>query len=146
MHQQAQARLEALRLVPADAVGADVDDWLGRPHYNIAPSRPVLVARTRGRTRRTDGPARRVDLVRWGLIPRRAQDPAIGNKLALARAETVAEKLSYRDAWAKARRCLIWATAFYEWQDVGDATADPRNGDPGTTGTRPVARRPKRLT
>lgn len=40
----------------------------------------------------------------------------------------------------------MFADVFYEWQDAGDATADPRNGDPGTTGTtgrRPVARAPK---
>ncbi len=53
------------------------------------------------------------------------------------------EKPSFRGAWNKARRCLVFADLFYEWRDLGDATADPRNGDPGTTGRRPVARAPK---
>jgi len=58
---------------------------------------------------------------RWGLIPSWAKDPAIGNRLINARAETVADKPSFRHAFRK-RRCLIVADGFYEWQKT-DGTA-----------------------
>jgi putative SOS response-associated peptidase YedK len=51
----------------------------------------------------------------WGLIPSWAKDPSIGRKMINARAETVAEKPSFKDAFKK-RRCLIIADGFYEWQ------------------------------
>ena len=54
---------------------------------------------------------------RWGLIPSWAKDPAIGNKMFNARAETIAEKPSFREAF-KRRRCLIVADGFYEWQKM----------------------------
>jgi putative SOS response-associated peptidase YedK len=56
----------------------------------------------------------RLVLFRWGLIPSWAKDPAIGRKLINARAETLAEKPSFKNAF-KARRCLIPADGFYEW-------------------------------
>jgi len=55
---------------------------------------------------------------RWGLIPSWAKDPSIGNKMFNARAETIAEKPSFREAFKK-RRCLIIADGFYEWQKLG---------------------------
>ena len=55
----------------------------------------------------------------WGLIPSWAKDPAIGNKMINARAETVSEKPSFRSAFKK-RRCLILADGFYEWQKTDD--------------------------
>jgi putative SOS response-associated peptidase YedK len=81
------------------------------PRYNIAPTHgaPVLL-------RQDDGLA--LDVFRWGLIPSWAKDPAIGNKMINARAETVVEKPSYRAAFAR-RRCLIPASGFYEWQKTG---------------------------
>ena len=54
---------------------------------------------------------------RWGLIPSWAKDPSIGNKMFNARAETIAEKPSFREAF-KRRRCLIVADGFYEWQKM----------------------------
>jgi putative SOS response-associated peptidase YedK len=51
---------------------------------------------------------------RWGLIPAWAKDPSIGDKMFNARAETIADKPSFRSAFKK-RRCLIIADGFYEW-------------------------------
>jgi Uncharacterized conserved protein len=83
-----------------------------KPRYNIAPSTNILIVREdpdKGRT---------ADLYRWGLIPGWAKDPSIGNKLANARGETVAEKPSFRSAF-KRWRCLVPASGFYEWKAVG---------------------------
>ena len=81
------------------------------PRYNIAPTSDVLVVRA-------DDGKRLAARVRWGLVPRWARDPAIGAKLNNARAETVAEKPSFRDAFRR-RRCLIPASGFYEWRREG---------------------------
>lgn len=78
--------------------------------YNIAPSALVLAVR------RDQGTPRAVTL-RWGLVPRWAKDPAIGARMNNARAETVAQKPSFRDAYRR-RRCLIPASGFYEWKAV----------------------------
>jgi putative SOS response-associated peptidase YedK len=59
-----------------------------------------------------DGVTRLVQF-RWGLIPSWAKDPSIGSRLINARAETLAEKPSFRNAFQK-RRCLIVADGFYE--------------------------------
>ncbi len=56
--------------------------------------------------------------LRWGLVPHWAKDPQTDYKMFNARAETVAEKPSFRTAF-KRRRCLIPATRFYEWKKEG---------------------------
>ena len=80
------------------------------PRFNIAPTQPVATI-----TATLEAPEPQFQLLRWGLIPSWAKDPAIGNRLINARAETVAEKPSFRAAF-KRRRCLILADGFYEWQ------------------------------
>src|SRR5919109_3312832 len=80
------------------------------PRFNIAPSQAVAVI--------PNEPERRLELFQWGLIPSWAKDPKIGNKLINARAETLAEKLSFRVA-LKRRRCLVVADGFYEWKKDG---------------------------
>lgn len=77
------------------------------PRFNIAPSQPLLVV--------ADWGAKRAEWMRWGLIPSWAKDPSIGSKMINARSETVQEKPSFRNAFAR-RRCLILADGFYEWQ------------------------------
>jgi len=83
------------------------------PRFNIAPSHPVAVIRLPPPRR-----SRECVLVRWGLIPSWAKDPAIGNRLINARAETVAEKPAFREALARSR-CLVPADGYYEWQRAG---------------------------
>jgi len=78
--------------------------------YNIAPTQPVLVVHEQG--------ARMVEPMRWGLVPSWSRDPEIGARLVNARAETIAEKPSFRTA-LKRRRCLIPADGFYEWTGSG---------------------------
>ena len=80
------------------------------PRFNIAPSQAVAVV--------ANQPERVLDLFKWGLIPSWAKDPKIGNKLINARAETLAEKPSFRSA-LKRRRCLVVADGFYEWKKDG---------------------------
>ena len=63
----------------------------------------------------TDALIRKVDVFRWGLVPSWAKDPSIGFRLINARAETLTEKPSFRNAFAR-RRCLIPAGGFYEWR------------------------------
>jgi putative SOS response-associated peptidase YedK len=80
------------------------------PRYNIAPSQPVAAVRAA-----PAGAGRELVLLRWGLIPSWSKDPAIGNRLINARAETAREKPSFRNAFRR-HRCLIPASGFYEWQ------------------------------
>ena len=80
------------------------------PRYNIAPSQCVAAVRAV-----PAGSGRELALLRWGLIPSWSKDPAIGNRLINARAETAHEKPSFRNAFRR-HRCLIPANGFYEWQ------------------------------
>ncbi len=89
----------------------DCATWVAR--YNIAPQSEILVVRDR------PGVGRVGQLVRWGLIPRWATDASIGLKLNNARAETVAEKPSFKAGFER-HRCLIPANGFYEWQAVSE--------------------------
>ncbi len=83
------------------------------PRYNIAPTQYIAVVRD------SEKEAREVAMLRWGLVPFWAKDPSIGNRMINARAETVAEKPSFRNAYRK-RRCLVLADGFYEWRKEGD--------------------------
>ena len=101
--------------LPEFLLGEPPLDGLER-RYNAAPTQPLPAVRV------VDG-GRRCDLLNWGLIPGWAKDKSIGNRLINARAETAADKPSYRAAFA-ARRCLIPASGFYEWDkpDAGPKT------------------------
>lgn len=83
------------------------------PRYNIAPTQYVAAVRA------TPDAGRELAMLRWGLVPFWAKDPAIGNRMINARAETVAEKPSFRAAYRQ-RRCLVLADGFYEWQCSGE--------------------------
>ena len=90
-----------------------------RPRYNIAPSQDVAAVRAADPGSQSGaGIGRTLAMLRWGLIPAWARDPAIGHKLINARSETAAEKPSFRSAYRN-RRCLIPADGFYEWQRRG---------------------------
>lgn len=100
----------------ADRFGVDPVIELTPPRFNIAPSQIMPIIRQTGE--------REMIGCKWGLVPYWAKDPAIGNKLINAKAETLAEKPSFKYALAK-RRCLIPADGFYEWQKKGKASSQP---------------------
>lgn len=67
---------------------------------------------------------RQIQMLRWGLVPAWASDTSMSGRLINARAETINEKPSFRDAF-KHRRCLILADGFYEWKQSPDGTKQP---------------------
>ncbi|MEO0492771.1 MAG: SOS response-associated peptidase [Actinomycetota bacterium] len=81
-----------------------------RGNFNVAPTQGVFtVYESRGE--------RLLDRFHWGLVPFWAKDPKIGSKMINARAETLAEKNSFKRPFAK-KRCIIPADGFYEWKKV----------------------------
>jgi putative SOS response-associated peptidase YedK len=80
-----------------------------RPRYNIAPTQDVLAVRLN-----PAGEREAVDL-RWGLLPFWAKDEKISYSTINARAEAVASKPAFREAFKK-RRCLIAADGYFEWK------------------------------
>ncbi len=85
--------------------------------FNIAPTQPIVAM--------LNDPERRVEEVRWGLIPPRAEHPsAVRLSTFNARIETVGRATMYRDAF-RARRCAIFADGFYEWRQDDDGGKTP---------------------
>lgn len=101
----------------------------GGPRYNISPSQAVSVIHL------DDSGELVSDTCRWGLVPFWAKDPAIGNRMINARAETLADKPSYRQAFSR-RRCLVLADGFYEWHtdESGKSPWFISRGDNGVFG------------
>jgi putative SOS response-associated peptidase YedK len=79
--------------------------------FNVAPTQQVPVILN-------EEGVLKLDAFKWGLIPFWAKTASIGYKMINARADTVAEKPSFRNAF-KQRRCLIPADGFYEWKVIG---------------------------
>jgi len=98
-------------------IEASIDQELYNPSYNIAPSHSVLSVIN-------DGTRNRLGYLRWGFVPTWAKDEKIGYKMINARAETLAEKPSFREAY-KHRRCLVVADSFYEWKKGADNSKTP---------------------
>lgn len=100
-------------------------DW--EPRYNIAPQQLVpMIIEHRGK--------RSIGLVRWGLVPAWAPDESTGMKTINARAETIATKPAYREAF-RHRRCIVPASGFYEWRSDPvrgkvPMAVHPANGEP----------------
>ena len=112
--------------LPAEAIArlfrtVDTIPNLG-PSWNLAPSQPALVVRRHPKTGE-----RHLDVLTWGFLPYWTRDPKHARRPINAKAETVASSAMFRDAFAR-RRCLVPASAFYEWQPV-----------PGTKRKQPLA-------
>jgi putative SOS response-associated peptidase YedK len=81
-----------------------------RPHYNLAPSQDMAVVRVLpGHT------ARRLERLRWGLVPWWADHPKIGARFINARSDTLLASRAFSEA-ARERRCIVVVDGFYEWQ------------------------------
>ncbi|MFO1267662.1 MAG: SOS response-associated peptidase [Rubrivivax sp.] len=101
--------------------------------WNVAPQSdvPVIYETRQGE--------RIAELMRWGLVPSWANDPALGHKLNNARAEGLFDKPSFRQA-ALRRRCLLPASGFYEWQAVAASASGSASARSG--GRAKVAKQP----
>ncbi len=87
------------------------------PDYNVAPTKDVYAVVERPPSGEADEPPRRqLRVLRWGLVPSWAKDPAIGSRMINARMETVAEKPAFKRAFAR-RRCLLPADGYFEWYE-----------------------------
>lgn len=87
------------------------------PRYNVAPGQlvPAVIA---GAERN------RLGQLKWGLVPPWADDPKVAYRMINARAETLKTRPAYREAY-RAKRCLIPADGFYEWQKQGGGAKRP---------------------
>lgn len=95
------------------------------PHYNVPPSSQLHVVRVvRGAA------GRKLEELRWGMVPPWAKDPKIGHRLVLARAETAATTAAFRDAF-RWRRCLVAVDGFFEWKREAAAVVGARGASGG---------------
>jgi len=91
-----------------------IDEWEQKdeynPSYNIAPTQnsPILIYNHK----------RKIEHMRWGLIPSWAKDKAIGAKMINARGETLLEKLSFKNLMSS-NRCIVITDGYFEWQNIG---------------------------
>lgn len=83
-----------------------------RPSYNIAPSDSLVVMLKKGKDLRAG-------TIKWGLLPSWASEEKLPKAMINARSETVHEKPTFKEAYYN-RRCIIFATGFYEWERSGD--------------------------
>jgi putative SOS response-associated peptidase YedK len=88
-----------------------------KPRFNIAPAQMIAAVRV------LEG-ARELSALKWGLVPAWAKEAEIGHRMINARAETLSEKPSFREAFRR-RRCIIPASGFYEWQKKGSGAKQP---------------------
>ena len=106
---------------PNEALAALFDAVIGNdlppsPRYNICPTNPVAVVTSQG--------GRRLQAMRWGLVPPWYKSLTDGPLIINARADTVAAKPAFRDA-VRQRRCILPASGFYEWSAGPDSTRLP---------------------
>jgi len=81
------------------------------PRFNAAPGQEQAVI-----TNQQQG---MVSFLKWGLVPFWAKDPAIGNKMINAKAETVDQKASFKNPF-KRKRCLVISDGFFEWKKTSE--------------------------
>jgi len=86
------------------------NEFTHKARYNIAPTQTAPVVMLR------EG-KRELSHLRWGLVPAWAKDEKFGARMINARAETIREKPSFKDAF-KFKRCLVPADGFIEWKNT----------------------------
>ncbi|GIG53514.1 SOS response-associated peptidase [Demequina activiva] len=103
-------------LIDHFAIATMADDArLLPPNWNVSPTQQVAIVVPPKDA--ADG-GNRLEAARWGLVPSWAKDPSIGSRMINARSETIAEKPSFRTAFAK-RRCAVPASGYFEWRTEG---------------------------
>jgi putative SOS response-associated peptidase YedK len=143
--------VEEFEVERTDGPGPGQDPSAAGPDYNVAPTKPALVVLRRqvkdaegegtaAADATADGSAepaaepaapsapRMLRLLTWGLVPSWAKDRSVGSRMINARADSILEKPAFRRA-AVARRCLVPADGWYEWQKSPtekDAKGKPR--------------------
>ena len=111
------------------AVATVADDVrLLPPSWNVAPTDGVRMVVERA-DRATGEITRQLRVARWGLVPSWAKDPSIGNRMINARVETLADKPAFARPFA-ARRALLPADGYYEWQARPEEAEGPRRRHP----------------
>ncbi len=102
-------------------------EWLGvdevvapplPPSWNVSPGRDLYAVA------RSKSGARRLGLMRWGLVPSWSSDPAGGPRPINARAESLLDRPAFADALVR-RRCLVPVDGFYEWERLGGRARQP---------------------
>jgi putative SOS response-associated peptidase YedK len=95
---------------------AEVAEHFGLPsapafeaRWNAAPTQELPIVRVRSTGQRV------LELRRWGLVPRWAEDASVGARMINARVESVQGRPAFREA-IRRRRCLVPADGFFEWQ------------------------------
>ena len=105
-----------------------IDEWEQKdeysPSYNIAPTQnsPVLVYNNN----------RKIEHMRWGLIPSWTKDKSIGTKMINARGETLLEKPSFKNL-VSSKRCIVITDGYFEWQNIGTIKTPHYFHDPEKT-------------
>ncbi len=102
-------------LIDHFAIATVADDARLAPSWNVSPTQQVAIVIPP----KDDDPGRRLEAARWGLVPSWAKDPGIGARMINARSETLADKPSFRTAFAK-RRCAVPASGYFEWHTGPD--------------------------
>lgn len=105
-------------LLDAFEIASIADDARLAPRWNIGPTQSVQIVRPARVAKGEPASAsagRELAAARWGLVPAWAKDPGIGVKMFNARIETIADKPSFRTAFAQ-RRCIVPASGYYEWR------------------------------
>lgn len=90
------------------------------PRYNIAPSQDIAIVRAGSH-------GREMVLARWGLVPAWSKQEKTRYSMINARAETIADKPAYRQAFRR-HRCLVPASGFYEWRKLAGGKQPYRIG------------------
>lgn len=105
--------------LPPDILAITLSATMGtdtnlEPNWNVAPTQAAPVVRIDPSTGQ-----RRIDLLRWGLVPHFTKDLKVARKPINARSETAGSSGMFRGALT-GRRCLVPADAFYEWKTMPD--------------------------
>lgn len=84
------------------------------PSWRVATTDPAPVVR-----RHPESGERRLDVLRWGLVPHWTKEPARALRPVNARSDTVSTSSMFRAAYRE-RRCLVPTNGWYEWQKQPD--------------------------